>query len=920
MDSPAGRCDARAARALAGSFVCGLCCAVVVWTLTLHDPVPEPYFGLGEERGAAPRDADPPAENEMVAAVPAQPPERLAMVGAAGLPAQAAAAAAVSRTSADVPEPEGEAEPPPQRSEPTPDLQILKERVESVDRSGSATPPAENAAAVPPAALKALVDRVQTREEIASPDSPPAVQPSAPPPTARPSRPVEPVAQATPREAMPVVTATRPPVAAATAPVAGPAAAAPGSSLAPPLAPLPDAAWLDPDAANWSDAPAATGSVEDAIRRRGRLFVPGAAAASPLGGRLLERLGNERKPRAAAADDVATHAWSVPTRLYEQLDQLADLAASRAIKSEPVASWAADTRTAVATLVAETALDDPAAAPRLVELGDAVTVGMSRADGASDPLLASQTRRVALALARRVTVWRALVALAAERTGGQQAVPGRDVGLQLTASLFETHARRLLEAIEAFEAQPDPALAAAVRGTATRIRTGRSPAAAAVGKAIDDHYLAPNVRIAVHAAFIERMLPEATVSSGPMQDYILGRRVRGTRTVEQTTGVRFTPDADEIRFELLVSGEVDSRTVTEAGPVEIHSLGEASFVVRKPIAVSTTGLVFGTALGMAENDSRLATIQTNFDSVPIMGSIVRNIARSQHDDSKQEATREVNARIIARACREVDAQAEPRLNEMAERIRERFWNPLVGLGLEPRAMALETTETLATARLRLAAETQLAAHTPRPRTPPDALLSLQVHESTINNAVERLELSGRTTGLEDLIVTVSDRIGVEPKIPDELPEDVAVTFAAEQPLRVECRDGLVHVTVVLDTLESGRRSWHDIVAHVAYRLTGTGPQVFLEREGPVQLSGPGHQGRMEIALRTIFGKIFPKERPIALLPQSISDNPRLASFRAVQAVSSDGWFGIALADEPQTARQPAAAQATPARPRLRLRR
>jgi len=77
---------------------------------------------------------------------------------------------------------------------------------------------------------------------------------------------------------------------------------------------------------------------------------------------------------------------------------------------------------------------------------------------------------------------------------------------------------------------------------------------------------------------------------------------------------------------------------------------------------------------------------------------------------------------------------------------------------------------------------------------------------------------------------------------------------------------------------------------------------------------------MEIALRTIFGKIFPKERPIALLPQSISDNPRLAGFRTVQAVSSDGWFGIALADEPQPIRQPAAAQAAPSQPRLRLRR
>ena len=65
---------------------------------------------------------------------------------------------------------------------------------------------------------------------------------------------------------------------------------------------------------------------------------------------------------------------------------------------------------------------------------------------------------------------------------------------------------------------------------------------------------------------------------------------------------------------------------------------------------------------------------------------------------------------------------------------------------------------------------------------------------------------------------------------------------------------------------------------------------------------------MELALRTIFGKIFPKERPIALLPDQIVKNPRLSGVQATQAVSSDGWLAITLA--------PAASPATasPARP------
>jgi hypothetical protein len=102
--------------------------------------------------------------------------------------------------------------------------------------------------------------------------------------------------------------------------------------------------------------------------------------------------------------------------------------------------------------------------------------------------------------------------------------------------------------------------------------------------------------------------------------------------------------------------------------------------------------------------------------------------------------------------------------------------------------------------------------------------------------------------------------------------------------------------VALAALESGRRSnWYDIVAHVAYKPTATGMRVALEREGPVQLSGPGQKGRMEFGLRTIFGKMFPKERPVQLVPETLVANRRFAGVQAVQAVTADGWLAIALA-------------------------
>ncbi len=694
-------------------------------------------------------------------------------------------------------------------------------------------------------------------------------------------------------------------------------------------APLPGPAWNDPDSVNWIDAPAVTeqlpetsapriiGRIADRRGSADRSEPPRRSQPTQLADRIRSRLrGQGRLARAFGAAETSpdgqatvSDGWPLPDRLLDQLEALGEVGAD-----PRVASWAEQTLRAVHATLETAGPADPAAADTLLALSEAVTGGMAVAEGQLPPQLASETRRAALAVARRAAVWRAAAdwsAVAAE----PQPAPSTDIGVALAARPVGDDVQRLLGFLEAYEAASDPTHASAVTATLVGIAATPSPAAAELARAVSAHYLAPNVRLAVHRGFVDRMLPESTVSNNAVQDFILGRPVRGRSTVAQSMGVRFLPHPAEIRMELVINGQVASRTVTEAGPVAIHSKSNATFVVLKPVHLTPTGLAIAPARGNAATRAQLADIETSFDSVPIMGSLVRSIARNQHDDSRAEASREASSKIVGRACREVDQQSGPKLDEMAARIRERIWQPLVGLGLEPTPVALETTADVASLRLRLAADSQLAAHTPRPRAPADALLSMQVHETVANNAFERFGLAGRRLELPALARLVCDRMGIETRVPDDLPDGVAVTFAQVAPLRIECREGLVHVRVALDAIESGRRNWYDLVAQVAYRPVAVGPQVLLDREGPVRIGGPGHEGRMEIALRTIFGKIFAKERPISLVPEKVTANPRLAGVRAVQAVATDGWLGIALAEPTETTiARPAAPSPTAAKP------
>ena len=688
----------------------------------------------------------------------------------------------------------------------------------------------------------------------------------------------------------------------------------------PAAAPLPGEAWTDPDGVNWSESPA-PGQPAEPTPRGGRLLGriadrraefrgdsgsgADASAAPPGAGRLLDRVRDRiaqrpshDRPAAGGAAAMPTNdgtQWPMPEALIGQLRQLAVSG-----DTSPAATWAADTLGSLATATNTSGPGDTAGEAPLIVLGDRVPEGMKIADDTPDAPLASQIRRAALALARRVAVWRAAASCCAEYEAAPAAIARAEVGPGLAAACTIIEVARLLDGLERYEVSRDPADAARVRESLRAVVATTLPAARALDRAVHDHYLSPNVRIAINDAFVEKMLPESTVTTGPLQDYVLGRKVRGTKTVEQSTAIRFTPHPTEIRLELLVMGEVASRTVTNAGSVAIHSRGLSTFTVFKPLEVSPRGLSFGAARGSASNQSQLAGIETGFDSVPLMGSIVRGFVRNQHDENLDQATREVNVKIVSRACHEVDQQTEPQFTKLAEQIRERFWAPMERLGLEPTAVALETSSSGATARLRLAAAMQLAAHTPRPRAPEDSLFSMQVHESSVNNACGRFGLAGRKLSLEELTRLVCSQLGLPPQVPDDLPEGVDVTFAAAEPVRIECRDGLVQVRVSLDALESGRRNnWYDIVAQVAYRPVADGLQVRLEREGPVQLSGPGHKGRMEFGLRTIFGKMFPKERPVKLVPVKMLANPRLAGVQAVQAVSADGWLAIALATTTQ---------------------
>ena len=593
----AGMADARAKGIVAISFLGGVLLAAALVVPGGWEPVPEPFFGLEEPVPVAaplpqqPAIATPPSPqasppvgdlSSMAAAMPAvvKPgprPERLAL---APIPATAKELRSRQPAMAQaVPPRPAEARPPRPAPPPIAD---------------DASTPISEPLAIDPAdasSLKSLVTRVHIHRLTAE-------EPAAST-TAMPESPSQPAR-------------IEPPVAT--------------DSLG--AAPIPGAAWSDPDSVNWTDASAPP-----------RLAAsPGPASGQASGsGRLFDRLRkgerifirNRRDPpgddhRLATLQDLPDvrrpgSLWPHPVTLIADLHDLHHTPPD-GLRHEPVEGWSRDTLNTLGNVLLSAGPRDPSAATMLIVLGEAVHQWMELADRINEGGVASTTRRAALAVSRRVAVWRAAAGMLAAPPAGdpdsEQAQPAAHDPLLMARS--EADVGRLLESLERYETSCGAADAAVVKEALRTIEASSLSGAAAVVRAVTDHYLSPNMRLAVHQQFVEKLLPEPEETTGPVNEIINGRQVRGTRTVARTTGVQFVPDHDEIAMLLEIQGDISSRSVTDAGVVSLTSRGASNFIVRKPIKVSSQGLLFGPATGAASNNSQLAGIQTSFDAVPVM--------------------------------------------------------------------------------------------------------------------------------------------------------------------------------------------------------------------------------------------------------------------------------------------------------------
>ncbi|GEM_PF-5814371 len=478
-------------------------------------------------------------------------------------------------------------------------------------------------------------------------------------------------------------------------------------------------------------------------------------------------------------------------------------------------------------------------------------------------------------------------------------------------ALGRFEATGLPQVVEQFEQTEDEASRALLVRYLQLVEHGSSEALGLQPWELVNHWNNTNLRLAVHHRLLAQLVPQAPPRWQRVYDTILGIPVRGRSWTTTRVDVRTLP-GQGARLVITARGLVRSWTQASQGLVTTHERTVARFSAQRLIQLRPDGLRSWPTRLELDARSELAGIETELDGLPLLGDLVREIALSQREEMLPEAQAEARWKLRRRIQAQFDRQVDQALAALDRKRMARLNQLRKRLRLDPLLLAHTTSQRLVL-RVRLAGPDQLGAHTPRPRALAGSWASLQVHQSAINNVLDRLQLAGRRFTMPELERHLQSLLDVPVEL-GKKERRAAFRFAQHRPVVVHMSQGKVWLHIHLAELVTTKHRWQNLSVQVGYRPVRKGRWFYLQREGHVKLQGQlGGTLGSSLIVRGIFNRIFPSKRQWPLFPPAWEQSPLLDRLAMTQCVVEDGWLGISLGPKEQlsVARRGSASEARP---------
>ena len=585
--------------------------------------------------------------------------------------------------------------------------------------------------------------------------------------------------------------------------------------------------------------------------------------------------------------------WCVPQTLYEQLERLSEHAYT--------AHWASFVGNQLRSLTERDQLEGDDVQAALADLGEAAQEALLMAENADDDRLRVELLRAHWALARRLDCWAALhEERTALRSSGRLAARGElspyfDGGSAESASPDDVSA--LSKGIEIYETTRDPLLAQELVERQKALAASPASFDRALADAVEQHYRNANVRIAITAAMVNRMMGEKRTETRPVRDQIAGAFVRGQSDIQSQSRVDLAPAENQWQMKIYTNGVVESNTMANAGSVRLRSQGATDFSGSKWVVIRPDGMQLQPSDVEATSRTRLMGVTTDYDWVPIVGGYTRDRAMQEYRSRQNFVRSATESRVSTEASDTLDRETHEALERVRKDVYDRFTERFDEYGIKLTTIEMKSTPERLVARVRVASDEQLGSHTPRPRALSDSLASLQIHESALNNLAITFGLDGQRLTAEELKVKLRERF---PKMREreatEAGRDAVFQFAPTNAVQCRIANGQLELRIAFDSIELDGDEMQDVVVHATYGPAINGLDADLAREGALGIEGQ-FSARERARLHNIFNTVFPPERRLALAHLNNDKSRNLEGLMITQLVLEDGWVGLAIGPE-----------------------
>jgi len=477
-----------------------------------------------------------------------------------------------------------------------------------------------------------------------------------------------------------------------------------------------------------------------------------------------------------------------------------------------------------------------------------------------------------------------------------------DIQLLKEAASGPVDHHRLIKAIEKYEHKPSGLAAHYINDQFQNLLWSDDPRNQQAAREIQTHYRNANIRLTVSDRMLNRLIPSSPSVHQPVKERVLGASVNGHSQIQNSLSVQLVPDPMRLHLELKTDGRVDSDTVASKSGFEIRNSGLARFQGFKRFAIDRFGNLDGQrSVAHANARNRLVGIRSKLDSFPVVNWIARRIARKKVSEQAPRAKMLLEEKVEDSARQQLNDGVQEKVAMMQAYLKTNLLEPLVAMDLDPEALQTATTPHRLVMRYRLAGLDQMAANSPRPMDAESDYMGVQLHQSLLNNMIERIDISAGSFTPDTLMAHLADVIGVNPNAaPTDDKHDASFVFAKYDPIRIDLQEGKVRIELNLKSLKVGKKgkTWRNITIASTYTPQAIGSQIHLAQHSPIEVKGRRFRLGDQIAVRAIFTVVLPKEYTFQTIPAQLQQNLNGFSLAIEQLNIADGWAGVTFSEMP----------------------